>query len=156
MGADLGGGPIELGPIGKREKGSAQQGTQTVGEAVVVGVRVGVAKQPVETVAARLGFGFDLQRVVSGLAEIAELQYGIEYSGVGRDELRPVGIASNGVPGYVTSGSGGVDVVSREQQVMAAGARIAGGEDNIAGELAFNVDIDLLNNTQLKVGRLVK
>src|SRR5271155_2843719 len=74
---DLRQAPIQLRPVRKREIGRTQQRTQTVGEAIIVGVRIGITNQSVEAVPGRLGLGLDLQRVVSGLAEVAELQYGV-------------------------------------------------------------------------------
>src|ERR1019366_3165494 len=91
--------PIQLLPIRKREIGRTQQGTQTVGEAIIVGARIGVTKQSVEAVPGRPGLGFDLQRVVSGVAEVAELQHGVLYR-VRRYVRGPIGIAPEGIAAY--------------------------------------------------------
>ena len=71
--------PIELLLIREREIRRTQQGTQTVGQAIIVGARIGVTKQSVQSVPVRLSLGFDLQRVVSCLADIAEKQNRVKY-----------------------------------------------------------------------------
>src|SRR4029077_10384724 len=66
--------PVQFFPIRKWEVGRTQQRAKTVGQAIVVGMRISITNQSVKAVLRGLGLGFDLQRVVSGLAEIAELQ----------------------------------------------------------------------------------
>ena len=52
--------PIEVLPVGQREVGRAQLRSQAVGQAVVVGARVGVGNQRVKAVLGRLGLRLDL------------------------------------------------------------------------------------------------
>src|ERR1700722_6379713 len=66
--------PIQFLPIWKWEVGRAQQRAKTIGEAIIIGVRIGITDQGVKTILRGLGLGLDLQRVVSGFAKIAELQ----------------------------------------------------------------------------------
>src|ERR1700733_3501186 len=105
----------------------------------------------------RLGLCFNLQRVVMGLAHIAKEQDRIKRKVVRSDVGCAAGQAAERIAGYgsATRGAVDVEVVAAYQQVAADRAGIASGEQNIARQLAFDVDVILMNPAWLEVGRLV-
>ena len=57
--------------------------------------------------------------------------------------------------GSATGGAAGVEVVADDQDMAAGRTRVARGEQNVAGQLAFDVRVILVDPAGLEVGGLV-
>ena len=94
---------------------------------------VSVANESIEAVLRSFCLGFDLQRIVGGLAKVAEGQNGIA---IGRRERRhvrsAVGIAADDT-GAAVGGTERIEVIPSHQDVIATRAGIADGYDDIPG-----------------------
>src|SRR5277367_4944705 len=120
---------------------------------------VGVGNQGVEAVPGRLGLGLDLQGVISGFAEVAEFQNGVEvWRSVGRYERSAaggaadgVGSASNACPRAI-----GVHSVASNQDVVTTRTSVARGEHDVAGQLPLDVGVVLHHLSLPEVSGLVK
>src|SRR6202162_2676860 len=99
-----------------------------------------------------LGLRFYLQRVVAGLAEIAEDQKFVAYS-VRRHEGSATREAAYGVSRDISAGrwTSGIQIVAGDQDVPATRTRIANGEHNVPGHLPLYVCIELLDHTKMEV-----
>src|SRR5262245_54376349 len=104
-----------------------------------------------------LGFGLDLQPIVLRLADVIVVSNRKgEEEGRGTPllvEVRSTGSAAKGIS-LDLAASGGrahVEVEAIDKNVGAAGSSVSGGQDNVTGHLALDVDIELLNPALLVV-----
>ena len=155
---DLGKSPIEFLPAGQRIVGSSDGTPQAVGEAVIVSAGVGIADESVDAVAGAFRLRLNLQTVVVSVALIGGIGnggiLGMPYwdTAPNKRSTRP---ASQRISGGSTSqGSADVQVISIEQDVVAARPCITSGENNLPGQLALDVDVELLDGAELEIGVL--
>src|SRR5579863_1771843 len=120
-------------------------------------MRIGVGDQGINAVTGTFGLGLHLQGVISGFAEVAEFQNGVEvWRSVGRYKWSPTGSASEGVATNLaaTRRTVGVDCVTGDQDVVATRTSVANGEHDIAGQLTLDVGVVLHDLSLPEVARL--
>src|ERR1700749_154210 len=96
---------------------------------------------------AGLSLGLSLKRVVGGPANVAKFQNGVAVWGVERRHVRSAarGTAESIASGAASRGAAGVEVIARQQDVVAARTGIAHRQNHIAGQLPLDVGVVLLD-----------
>src|SRR6266849_2292144 len=117
---------------------------------------VGVADQSINTVLGTLGLRLDLQAIVVGTAGIGDVGDDVELkvsAEIRRVNERAARTTADGVARYAAAGTGGVHVkvVAEGEDVGAARTGVANSEDDVTGQLVFDVNVELLNGAQFKI-----
>src|SRR5713101_5595503 len=133
--------------------GHASAGTQSVVESRVEIARVRVPQKDIESVPGALGFRLHLERIIPSRTGVGGGSDGGEWAERGRGNSTAKRVTRHNA---ACGGRGHVQVAAVHQNVMTASARIPHCQHNTAGQLLFNVEVELLNSAlfEIKILRL--